>query len=60
MTIKARDKGLLINSTGIWTRGEPPRLIATRTEDDVARILGWKFKPPEDRGKAQKKERSFY
>ena len=60
MTIKASDKGLLINSTGIWTRGEPPRLIASRTEDDVARILGWKFKPPEDRGKAQKKERSFY
>jgi DNA polymerase/3'-5' exonuclease PolX len=60
MTIKARDKGLLINSTGIWTRGEPPRLIVARTEDDVARILGWRFKPPEDRGKAQKKEQSFY
>jgi DNA polymerase/3'-5' exonuclease PolX len=60
MTIKARDKGLLINSTGIWTREEPPRLIAARTEVDVGRILDWKFKPPEERGKATKKERSFY
>jgi DNA polymerase/3'-5' exonuclease PolX len=60
MTIKARDKGLLINSTGIWTREEPPRLIPARTEHDVGRILGWKFKPPEERGLAPKKERSFY
>jgi DNA polymerase/3'-5' exonuclease PolX len=60
MTIKARNKGLLINSTGIWTRDEPPRLIPARTEEDVARILDWRFKPPEERGKAQKKERSFY
>ncbi|MDA4132392.1 MAG: hypothetical protein OK454_04610 [Thaumarchaeota archaeon] len=60
MTIKARNKGMLINSQGIWTRKEPPELIAARTEVDVGRILDWKFKPPEERGKAAKKERSFY
>jgi DNA polymerase/3'-5' exonuclease PolX len=60
MTIKARNKGLLINSTGIWTREEPPTLIPARTERDVGRTLDWKFKPPEERGKAAKKERPFY
>lgn len=51
MTIKARNKGLLINSTGIWTRTEPPRLVGARTEEEVGTILGWKYKPPEARGK---------
>src|SRR5438552_3213976 len=51
MTIKARDKGLLINSRGIWTRDEPPNLVPARTEHDIARILEWKYKPPETRGK---------
>jgi len=60
MTIKARDRGLLINSTGIWTREEPPRLIVARTEEDVGRVLGWKYKPPAERGKTTKKERPFY
>jgi len=60
MTIKARDKGLLINSTGIWTREELPRLISAKTEHDVGRILDWKFKPPEERGKGAKKESPFY
>jgi DNA polymerase/3'-5' exonuclease PolX len=60
MTIKARNKGLLINSTGIWTRDEQPKLIPARTEHDVGRILGWKYKPPEERGKVAKKEPSFY
>src|SRR6266849_1669273 len=32
MTIKARNKGLLINSKGIWTRDEPPKLVPARTE----------------------------
>lgn len=59
MTIKARDKGLIINSKGLWTREEPPRLIMTRTEEDVGKILGWKFKPPEARGKGQKQHSSF-
>jgi DNA polymerase/3'-5' exonuclease PolX len=60
MTIKARNKGLLINSRGIWTREEPPKLVPAKTEHDVARILDWKFKPPSERGKAQKKESTFY
>lgn len=60
MTIKARDKGLLINSQGIWTREAPPRLVGARTEDEVGRLLGWKYKPPETRGKDVKKDHSFY
>ncbi len=60
MTIKARNKGLLINSTGIWTREVPPRLVGARTEEEVGRVLGWKFKPPETRGKSVKEDRSFY
>jgi DNA polymerase/3'-5' exonuclease PolX len=60
MTIKARSKGLLINSRGIWTREEPPRLVPARTEHDVGRILDWKYKPPETRGKETKNELAFY
>jgi DNA polymerase (family X) len=59
MTIKARGKGLLINSRGIWTREERPRLIPARTEREVGRILDWKYKPPETRGK-DIKERPHY
>lgn len=60
MTIKARDKGLLINSRGIWTRDEPPKLVPARTEQEVGKILGWKYKPPETRGKDTKKEPALY
>lgn len=60
MTIKARDKGLLINSQGIWTRDEPRRLIPARTEREVGRVLDWKYKDPEERGKAVKKGPLFY
>ena len=59
MTIKARDKGLLINSRGIWTREEPPRLVPARTEQEVAKVLGWKYKPPETRG-IDTKEPAYY
>ena len=59
MTIKARDRGLVINSKGLWTRDEPPKLIKTRTEKDVGRLLGWKYKPPEARGIGEKKARAF-
>jgi DNA polymerase/3'-5' exonuclease PolX len=58
MTIKARDRGLVINSKGLWTRDEPPRLIKTRTERDVGRLLGWKYKPPEARGKSASRPQS--
>lgn len=60
MTIKARNLGLLINSTGIWTRDAQPRLVPARTEKDVGRLLHWKYKPPEERGKPARKERAFY
>ena len=60
MTIKARDKGLILDSQGIWTRKEPRRLIVARTEKAVGRVLGWKYKPPEERGKGAKKETAFY
>jgi DNA polymerase/3'-5' exonuclease PolX len=59
MTIKARDRGLIINSKGLWTRDDTPRLIPTRTEQEVGKILGWKYKPPEERGLAKKKEPNF-
>lgn len=60
MTIKARSKGLLINSQGIWTRDEPHKLVPARTEQDVGRILGWKYKPPETRGKDVKEKPEYY
>ncbi len=55
MTLKAQKKNLLYNSQGIWTREDPPKLIPARTELDVARILDWKYKPPELRGKGETK-----
>jgi DNA polymerase/3'-5' exonuclease PolX len=58
MTIKARNKGLIINSKGLWTRDEPPKLIPTRTEEEVGRVLDWKYKPPETRGKGGKQKPS--
>jgi DNA polymerase/3'-5' exonuclease PolX len=60
MTIKARNKGLLINSRGIWTREEPPRPVPARTEQEVGRILDWRYKPPETRGMDVKKKPSYY
>jgi len=60
MTIKARNKGLLINSQGLWTREDTPRLIPARTERTVGLLLDWKFKPPEERGKTAKKESISY
>jgi DNA polymerase/3'-5' exonuclease PolX len=51
LTLKARRKNLLYNSQGVWTREEPRKLVPARTEEDVARILDWKYKPPELRGK---------
>jgi len=59
MTIKARDRGLIINSKGLWTRDNPPKLIKTETEKDVGRLLGWKYKPPEERGIGEKRGRTF-
>ena len=60
MTIKARDRGLVINSKGLWTRDDPPKLIETKTEEEVGRLLGWKYKPPEERGKTAKAHDGFH
>lgn len=54
MNIKARKLGLRVNSTGIWTREESPHLIPARTEREVGLLLGWKYKPPEKRGRPAK------
>lgn len=54
LTIKAENKGLKYSMKGIFTRENPPKLVPARTEEDVARILDWKFKPPETRGKGGK------
>lgn len=59
MNIKARSKGLLVNSRGIFTRDDPQKLIPASTEHEVGRVLGWKYKPPETRGKEQKKQEPF-
>jgi hypothetical protein len=34
--------------------------VPAPTELDVARILSWKYKPPETRGKDTKKDPVFY
>jgi DNA polymerase/3'-5' exonuclease PolX len=61
MNIKARNKGLLVNSQGIFTRDQSPKQIPVPTEEDVGRVLGWKYKPPESRGKeARTSERDSY
>jgi DNA polymerase/3'-5' exonuclease PolX len=60
MNIKARNKGLLANSQGIFTRDDPPKQISVPTEEDVGRVLEWKYKPPEARGKDQKEEKLFF
>ena len=59
MTIKAKSRGLIINSKGLWTRDEPPRLVRARTEEEVGRLLGWRYKPPEARGKGGEKDARF-
>ena len=60
MGIKAKALGYVMNSKGLWTQEEPPRLVKTRTEEDVGKILGWKFKPPEARGKAGRSDEGFH
>jgi DNA polymerase/3'-5' exonuclease PolX len=60
MTIKARQRGLVINSKGLWTRDDPPRQIRARTEEEVGKVLGWKFKPPEARGKGKAQKESWF
>jgi DNA polymerase/3'-5' exonuclease PolX len=56
MNIKAEKKGLHNTPKGLFTRGPDPKLIPTPTEEDVGKILDWKYKPPETRGKDTKKQ----
>ncbi|MGI0090577.1 MAG: hypothetical protein ACREBS_02605 [Nitrososphaerales archaeon] len=51
MNIKAEKKGLHLSPKGLFTKEEVPKLIPTPTEEDVGKILDWKYKPPESRGK---------
>jgi len=60
MTIKAQKKNLLYNSQGVWTRDVQPKLIPAKTEYDVARVLDWKYKSPELRGKHTSKSTPVY
>ncbi len=62
MNIKARNRGLLVNSRGIFTRDDPPKQIPVPTEEEVGKVLGWRYKPPEARGKDQKdsKDEKFF
>ncbi len=58
MNIKAEKKGLHMSPKGLYTKDAVPRLIPTTTEEDVGKILGWKYKLPEDRGKDAKRART--
>lgn len=51
MNIKAEKKGLHMSPKGIYTTESIPTLIPTPTEADVGKVLDWKYKPPELRGK---------
>jgi DNA polymerase (family X) len=53
MNIKADNLGLKFNRTGIYRRDDGT-LIPTPTEEDVARLLHWDYKPPEIRGLGEK------
>jgi DNA polymerase/3'-5' exonuclease PolX len=60
MNIKARSKNLVFNSNGIWTRDEPPKFVGGRTEEEIASILDWEYKPPEIRGREAADKGMFY
>jgi len=48
MRMKAKSKGYLLNQYGLYKDG---KLIASRTEEEIAEVLNYKLKPPELRGK---------
>jgi DNA polymerase/3'-5' exonuclease PolX len=53
MNIKADNLGLKFNRTGIRRRNDGI-LIPTPSEEDIARLLYWDYKPPERRGLGEK------
>jgi DNA polymerase/3'-5' exonuclease PolX len=55
MNIKADNLGLKFNRTGIRRRDDGA-LIPTPTEEDIAKLLHWEYKPPERRGLGEKEK----
>jgi DNA polymerase (family X) len=53
MEIKADQQGYKFNRTGIYKRTDGS-LIPTPTEEDIARLLHWNYKPPEIRGMGER------
>jgi len=53
MNIKADQMGLKFKRTGIRNRSDDS-LIPSPTEQDIAKLLHWDYKPPELRGLGQK------
>lgn len=58
MNIKAEKKGFRMSPKGLFTR-DKEIFIPTPTEEDIARVLDWKYKPPELRGKTTAGKNSF-
>jgi len=52
MNIKAEQLGFKFNRTGIRRRSDYT-IIPTPTEQDIAKLLHWTYKPPEERGKTK-------
>jgi DNA polymerase (family X) len=59
MNIKADKLGLKFNRTGIYRRSDGS-LVPTPTEEDIARLLHWEYKPPEKRGLEEKEKSDSY
>jgi DNA polymerase (family 10) len=55
MNIKADQLGYKFNRTGIRRRSDDT-LIPTPTEEDIAKLLHWDYKPPEKRGLGEKEK----
>jgi DNA polymerase (family X) len=58
MNIKADELGYKFNRKGIYNRASG-ELIPTPTEQDIASLLHWEYKPPEQRGKNVEKKPPF-
>jgi DNA polymerase/3'-5' exonuclease PolX len=59
MNIKADKLGYKFNRTGIRRRSDES-LVPTPTEQDIARLLHWDYKPPEMRGIGDKRKNKMY
>ena len=59
MNIKADKLGLKFNRLGIYRRSNG-KLIPTPTEEDIAKLLHWDYKPPEKRGLGESEKNKAY